>query len=174
MTGGDSFPKLTLILGHASSGKSAWAEGEVRSAAGSTRPTYVATARLLDEEMRARARRHAQRRGAAWDVVEADADLATVCSRCRGTTLIDCATLWLTGLVMDGASWEDPLEGWITAMRAAPAAFWVVSNDVGGGVTPDNAMARRFQRDQGAVNQRLAAAADSVALVTAGLAQWLK
>jgi adenosylcobinamide kinase/adenosylcobinamide-phosphate guanylyltransferase len=83
--------------------------------------------------------------------------------------------MWLTDLVLSGRDWRPPAEAWIAAMTAHEAArFTVVSNDVGGGVTPENALARRFQRDQGALNQRLAEAADRVVLVTAGLAQVLK
>jgi adenosylcobinamide kinase/adenosylcobinamide-phosphate guanylyltransferase len=170
----DGAPNLTLVLGHAASGKSAWAEAETLREPG--RPVYVATARLRDAEMRAKARDHALRRGDAWTLVEEETDLAGIAATARSDdiVLIDCATLWLTNLVMDDIPWQTPAQVWIDAMDAAPARFMVVSNDVGGGITPDNAMARRFQRAQGALNQRLAAAADRVVVVTAGLAQVLK
>jgi adenosylcobinamide kinase/adenosylcobinamide-phosphate guanylyltransferase len=169
----DPLPPLTLVLGHAASGKSAWAEAEAAWHHDSV--CYVATARLRDAEMRRKARAHAARRPAGWTLVEGD-DLATICAARQAgeAVLIDCATMWLTNLVMDEAGWEAPLDGWIAAMAASAARFVVVSNDVGGGVTPDNALARRFQRAQGAVNQRLAAAADRVVLVTAGLPLVLK
>ena len=173
MTGTGIDSALTVVLGHAASGKSAWAERMVEARPGGRSMTYVATARILDAEMAAKVERHtARRRG--WDTLEAQTDLAAACRGRDGTVLIDCATMWLTNLAMDGTPWEDPLAAWIAAMRTAPARFWVVSNDVGGGVTPDNAMARAFQRMQGEANQRLAAAADHVVLVTAGLPQWLK
>lgn len=166
-------PRITLVIGHAASGKSAFAEAAAGEA-GLPR-TYVATARLWDDEMRAKARDHAARRGPDWTLVETPPDLASACAGASGAVLVDCATLWLTGLSMDGQDWAAPAEAWIAAMRAnAGARFWVVSNDVGGGVTPEGPMARRFQRDQGALNQRLAAAADAVVLVTAGLPQVLK
>lgn len=166
--------KLTLVLGHASSGKSAWAEAE--AVENSHRLIYVATSRLWDEEMTAKARDHAARRGSRWTLVEEPVDLAAICAARQADemALIDCATMWLTNLIMDETPWEAPAEAWIAAMTTSPALFIVVSNDVGGGVTPDNELARRFQRAQGALNQRLAAAAGRVVLVTAGLAQVLK
>ncbi|MFO6464743.1 bifunctional adenosylcobinamide kinase/adenosylcobinamide-phosphate guanylyltransferase [Jannaschia sp. KMU-145] len=166
--------KLTLVLGHAASGKSRFAEKHA-IAYGYVR-TYVATARILDKEMQSKVVAHRADRGADWALVECDRDLARVCSQARDREvwLIDCATMWLTNLMMDEAEWRQAAEAWIAAMAASPGRFVVVSNDVGGGVTPDNALARRFQREQGALNQMLAEAADGVALVTAGLPQWLK
>lgn len=165
---------ITLVLGHAASGKSLWAEREVLRRGGPM--IYVATARVGDAEMRAKVRAHADRRGPEWTLIEAPDDLEAVCAdRAAGDmVLIDCATLWLTNRMMDDDDWQALANEWISAMKAAPARFVVVSNDVGGGVTPDNAMARRFQRMQGDLNQRLAAAADAVYLVTAGLPQRLK
>ncbi|WP_109565374.1 bifunctional adenosylcobinamide kinase/adenosylcobinamide-phosphate guanylyltransferase [Jannaschia seohaensis] len=165
-------PHLTLVLGHAASGKSAWAEAQVQAQDG--RPTYVATATLWDDEMRAKAQTHAARRGADWDLIDGPEDLARTCRGLTGPVLVDCATMWLMGLMMEDRDWEAPTEAWIHAMAGSDATFHVVSNDVGGGVTPDNALARRFQRAQGMLNQRLAAAADAVFLVTAGLPQRLK
>tara|TARA_R110002012_G_scaffold167117_1_gene330555 strand:- start:1790 stop:2293 length:504 start_codon:yes stop_codon:yes gene_type:complete len=164
----------TLALGHAASGKSNWAETEIMQLEG--RAVYVATARVLDGEMRAKVELHATRRGTEWSLIEEALDLPGVCAdRRRGeVVLIDCATMWLTNLMLDGMDWEEPTEAWISAMKSSPAHFIVVSNDVGGGITPDNAMARQFQRDQGALNQRLAAALDRVVLVTAGMPQRLK
>lgn len=165
---------LTLVLGHAASGKSLWAERAVLEGAG--KAVYIATAEAMDEEMQEKIVLHAGRRGPAWSLVEAPRDLAQACSGVPAETavLVDCATLWLTNLTMDGRDWRREAEAWIAAMAASGARFTVVSNDVGGGVTPDNAMARAFQRDQGALNQRLAAAADRVVFVTAGLPQVLK
>ncbi|TFL18004.1 bifunctional adenosylcobinamide kinase/adenosylcobinamide-phosphate guanylyltransferase [Jannaschia formosa] len=168
----DKSSRLTLVLGHAASGKSAWAEAQVLALGG--RPTYVATAALGDAEMAAKARAHAARRGDAWVLIEGPEDLAATCRALTGPVLVDCATMWLTRLMMEDRDWQEPAAGWIDAMRGNRAIFHVVSNDVGGGVTPDNALARGFQRAQGELNQRLAAAADRVVLVTAGLPQVLK
>ena len=165
---------IHLVLGGASSGKSAWAEAEVFRSGG--RPVYFATARLLDREMRDKAELHARRRGGAWTLLETPDDLASACAASGedDTVVIDCATMWLTNRMMDEEPWAPAADLWIAAMAAAPARFVVVSNDLSGGVVPENAMARRFQRMQGELNQRLAAAADRVHLVTAGLAQRLK
>ncbi len=165
---------LTLVLGHAASGKSAWSEAEVLRTAGSA--LYIATAQALDAEMRAKIELHAARRGAAWSLVEEPLDLALACSGVGAGTavLIDCATLWLTNMTLAGRDWQPAAADWIAAMAASGRRFTVVSNDVGGGVTPDNALARAFQRAQGELNQRLAAAAERVVLVTAGLPQVLK
>lgn len=165
---------LTFALGHAASGKSAWAETEVLRMGGA--PVYVATARAWDDEMRAKVAAHAARRGSDWRLVEAETELAAICAGAAANEvlLVDCATMWLTNLMMDERAWEPAAEAWLAAMRDGAARVVVVSNDVGGGVTPDNAMARGFQRMQGALNQRLAAAADRVVLVTAGLPQVLK
>ena len=171
MTSG-TLENLALVLGHAASGKSDHAEALVR-ATGLPR-AYVATARALDAEMAAKVAAHAVARGPGWRLVEAPTDLAAACADATGAVLVDCATMWLTNLAMDGVDWRAPAEAWLAAMAAAPARFVVVSNDVGGGVTPANAMARAFQRDQGALNRRLAAAAARVELVTAGLPQRLK
>ena len=169
----DQRPRLTLVLGHAASGKSAWAERAVTACPGPW--TYVATGAAGDGEMADRIAAHAARRGPGWRLTEEPLDLAGACAAARGPVLVDCATMWLSNLAMDGAAWDTRADDWIAAMRANPdSRFWVVSNDVGGGVVPANAMARQFQRDQGMLNQRLAAAADRVVLVTAGLPQVLK
>ena len=168
----------TLVIGHAASGKSAWAESMVLAMAAEAggRAVYVATAAVLDGEMRARVAAHTARRGQDWDLIETPPDLALACAarRQKETVLVDCATLWLTSLVIAGRDWRGPAEAWIDAMATSPARFVVVTNDVGGGVVPDNALARRFQRDQGALNQMLAAAMPRVVVVTAGLPLWLK
>ncbi|WP_371156400.1 bifunctional adenosylcobinamide kinase/adenosylcobinamide-phosphate guanylyltransferase [Jannaschia sp. 2305UL9-9] len=166
--------QITLVLGHAASGKSVWAEELVLSRGAVA--TYVATAALWDDDMRAKARRHAERRGPEWSLIEGRDDLDAICTEAGAgdILLIDCATMWLTGLMMQDRDWSAPADAWIAAMARTKAQVVVVSNDIGGGITPDNALARRFQRAQGALNQRLAAAADAVVLVTAGLPQVLK
>ncbi|SFJ36401.1 bifunctional adenosylcobinamide kinase/adenosylcobinamide-phosphate guanylyltransferase [Jannaschia pohangensis] len=165
---------ITVVLGHAASGKSRWAEDEVDRLDGAA--IYVATARIWDAEMGTKVAAHAARRGTGWALIEEPLDLATVCAARQAgeVVLIDCATLWLTNLMMDDIDWQAAALKWFSAMSDSPATFVVVTNDVGGGVTPDNAMARQFQRMQGQLNQELAALADRVILVTAGLAQVLK
>ena len=164
-------------MGHAASGKSEWAEREVRAAARAEgrRPTYLATARAGDREVAVKVAAHAARRGDEWDLVEEPVDLTSAAAALDGPVLIDCLTMWLTNMLPDGDRWEENAQAWLDKMADADSArFWLVSNDVGGGVTPANALARRFQRMQGLLNQRVAARADRVVLVTAGLAQELK
>lgn len=167
-----------LVIGHAASGKSVWAERETLRMSVQTggRAVYVATADASDAEMRAKIADHAARRDPAWALIETPPDLAATCAARSPdeVVLVDCATLWLTSMTMAGRDWRRPAEAWIAAMAAGPARFVVVTNDVGGGVVPDNAMARAFQRDQGALNQALAAAMARVVAVTAGLPARLK
>jgi adenosylcobinamide kinase/adenosylcobinamide-phosphate guanylyltransferase len=161
-------PQLTLVLGGARSGKSRYAESLV---AASPPPwIYVATAQAQDTEMAGRIADHRARRGAGWHTIEAPHDLAAAIDAApAGAILVDCLTLWLTNRMLaksdidaDTGSLEAAL-----ARRGGPAVL--VSNEVGSGVVPDNALARRFRDLQGRLNQRLAAGADRVILVVAGL-----
>jgi adenosylcobinamide kinase/adenosylcobinamide-phosphate guanylyltransferase len=163
-----------LVIGHASSGKSFWAEGLVDRWAG--RSVYFATTRGGDAEIRGKVERHRRRRGARWRTVEVPIGLAAALAQVGPdhAILVDCATMWLANLGEDGVDWRPEAEALIEAMGACPARICVVTNDVGGGVVPANALARRFQRDQGELNQRLAAAVGHVVLVTAGLPLALK
>ncbi len=169
-----TLPHFTLILGGAASGKSAFAE---RLLARAQRPlTYIATAEALDGEMRAKIDAHRARRDANWTTIEAPLDLtgALATAPAEGAVLVDCASLWLTNHLLaehDLAAEETRL---MRAIAACPAPIAVVSNEVGAGGVAENALARRFQAAQGALNQRLAAEAGLVVLVVAGLAQVLK
>jgi adenosylcobinamide kinase / adenosylcobinamide-phosphate guanylyltransferase len=161
-------PQLTLVLGGARSGKSRYAESLVAA----TPPpwTYVATAQAQDAEMAGRIAHHRARRSAGWHTIEAPHDLAAAIDAApAGAILVDCLTLWLTNRMLaegdidaDTCSLEAAL-----ARRGGPAVL--VSNEVGSGIVPDNALARRFRDLQGRLNQRLAAGADRVILVVAGL-----
>lgn len=172
MTG--SLPALTLVIGGARSGKSAFAERLVR---GSGRPRrYIATAEAWDDEMRARIAQHRADRGNGWLTVEAPLDLPAALAQVPPdeAVLIDCATLWLTNHLLadhDIAAESSALLGAITAC-AAPVV--IVSNETGWGIVPENALARRFRDEQGRLNQRLAAAAHLVVTVIAGLPLALK
>ncbi len=168
-------PRLTLVLGGARSGKSRHAESLVTASA---RPpwVYVATAQALDAEMTERIAHHRARRGAGWQTVEAPHDLAGAIAAAPpdSALLVDCLTLWLTNRMLaeaDIAADTAALEAAL-ARRHAPSVL--VSNEVGSGVVPDNALARRFADLQGRLNQRIAAHADRVVLVVAGLPLTLK
>ena len=161
--------RLTLVLGGARSGKSRYAESLV--AACPPPWTYVATAEPLDDEMRARIAEHRARRGSDWRSIEAPRDLAGVLSEipAGAAVLVDCLTLWLSNLMLAAAEVDAETErlGGVLARAATPLVL--VSNEVGSGIVPDNALARRFRDAQGRLNQRVAARADRVVLMVAGL-----
>lgn len=171
-----AFPRLSLVVGGARSGKSSLAERLVR-ASGLPR-TYIATAEAWDDEMADRIARHRDDRGADWHTVEAPRDLAGALAGAQGAVLIDCATLWLTNVMLGGADRGADLGAEVSALLAAlaahPGPVVVVSNEVGWGIVPENALARAFRDEQGRLNQQIAAAADLVLGVMAGLPMVLK
>ncbi|WP_354544109.1 bifunctional adenosylcobinamide kinase/adenosylcobinamide-phosphate guanylyltransferase [Roseovarius sp. MBR-78] len=166
--------RLTLVLGGAASGKSAFAEGLVRRTG--LAPVYLATARAHDDEMRAKLRQHRARRDAAWRTVEAPRDLGPALGSVTAgeVVLLDCATMWLSNHMLAGSDLAGTEAALMAALDACAAPVVVVSNEVGLSVVPENALARAFQRAQGELNQRLAARAGLVVNVIAGLPQVLK
>ena len=169
----DSLPSLTLVLGGARSGKSAYAESLV------TRPgaVYVATAEAVDNEMGERIARHRARRGEGWITVEAPLDLgAALHAHAPGASgiLIDCVTVWLGNLMHAGRDIDREAGSLLESLAAPAAPVVLVANEVGLGVVPDNPMARAFRDHAGRLNQALAARADRVVLVTAGIPIVLK
>jgi adenosylcobinamide kinase / adenosylcobinamide-phosphate guanylyltransferase len=168
-------PRLTLVLGGARSGKSRHAEGLV--AAFPTPWLYVATAEGLDDEMRDRIAEHRARRGADWETVDAPLDLPEVIARHRGrheVLLIDCLTLWLSNVMLSGRDTAAERARLLQGLRGADKTIVAVSNEVGLGLVPDNALARRFRDEQGRLNAEVAALAEHVVLMAAGLPLVLK
>ena len=166
--------KLTLVLGGAASGKSVFAEGLV---AGSGRPrVYIATAEAWDVEMKTKIARHQGARGSGWRTVEAPREVPQALGGIMPgeAVLLDCATLWLTNLMLTDADLAAQESELFQAIDACPAPVVVVSNEIGLGVVPDTLLGRRFREAQGGLNQRLAAKADLVVLVAAGLPLVLK
>ncbi len=163
---------VTLVLGGARSGKSALAERLTLAAGGP--PVYVATAEAWDDEMRARIALHrAQRDGQGWRTIEAPISMPQALGETSGPVLVDCLTLWLTNLMLG----EHDIEAATTALLAAldrPALTVLVANEVGLGIVPDNALARRFRDAAGRLNQTIAARADTVVFTAAGLPLVLK
>lgn len=165
---------VTLVLGGARSGKSAHAEALVARA---DMPIYLATAEARDGEMTERIRQHRARRGARWTTVEEPLDLtgrlAALAAPGRAV-LVDCLTLWLSNLIGTG---RDPDAAGAALVRALPALggpVVFVANEVGLGIVPDNALARAFRDVAGRLNQEVAAAAERVVFVAAGLPLTLK
>ena len=167
-------PDLSLVLGGARSGKSAFAERLVLSAART--PVYVATAEAWDDEMRARIASHRTARGAAWRTVEAPRDVAGVLAAAAAdeAVLVDCATLWLTNHLLAEADLDRQTEVLLDAVATCAAPVVIVSNEVGWSIVPENALARAFRDAQGRLNQRLATEAGLVVAVMAGLPLVLK
>ncbi len=156
---------LTLVLGGARSGKSRHAEGLVSAGPGPW--TYVATAQAWDDEMRARIAVHRGRRGAGWVTVEAPIDVAGALG--EGPVLVDCLTLWLTNVMLADMDVEAAGARLAEAVTGREAPTVLVSSEVGLGIVPENALARRFRDAAGVLHQRLAAQADAVVLMVAGI-----
>jgi adenosylcobinamide kinase / adenosylcobinamide-phosphate guanylyltransferase len=166
--------RLTLVLGGARSGKSAYAEGLVRPCAPPW--TYLATAQAFDDEMRARIDQHRGRRDARWQTIEAPLELVEAISapELPRPLLIDCLTLWLSNTLLAGADLTAASDRLIDALAAANGPIVAVSNEVGLGIVPDTPLGRQFRDAQGWLNQRVAAVADRVVLLAAGLPLTLK
>lgn len=169
-----TLPDLTLVLGGAACGKSDFAESLVLQ--GENAPVYIATAQIFDDEMAAKASRHRDQRGDRWTTIEEPLDLPGVLGRCTPdqAVLIDCATLWLTNVMLGDHDIAAHTTRLCDALRACPAPVVIVSNEVGQGIVPDNALSRKFRNAQGTLNQIIAAKADLVVAVMAGLPLVLK
>lgn len=164
---------VTLVLGGARSGKSALAER--LTLRGGASPVYIATAEAWDDEMRAKIAAHrAQRDGQGWRTIEAPLDLPSALAQAgQAPVLVDCLTLWLTNLMLGEHDIDAATAAVIPALRR-PALTVLVANEVGLGIVPDNALARRFREAAGRLNQQMAALAGTVVFTAAGLPLVLK
>jgi adenosylcobinamide kinase/adenosylcobinamide-phosphate guanylyltransferase len=170
----DGLPALTLITGGAKSGKSRFAEGLVMQSG--RRRIYIATAQAWDDEMRDRIAAHQADRGEGWQTLEAPRDVAGALAGAGpgDVVLLDCATLWLTNVMLAGAGLPAEADRLLAALQACAAPVVVVTNELGWSIVPDNALARRFRDAQGRLNQRLAEQAGLVVAVISGLPLVLK
>jgi adenosylcobinamide kinase / adenosylcobinamide-phosphate guanylyltransferase len=165
-------PRLILVLGGARSGKSRHAEGLI-----SAHPapwTYIATAQAFDEEMRERIGEHQSRRDEGWRTVDAPLDLASAIETAQGPALVDCLTLWLTNLMLGGHELKPAFARLAEVLGRASGPVVLVSNEVGLSIVPENALARAFRDEQGLLNQQIAALADRVVFMVAGLPMVVK
>ncbi len=171
-------PNKILVLGGAASGKSAFAEGLLD---GVTPRVYIATAQAFDNEMTDKIAEHKTRRGADWHTIESPRGLAKAIENAppnapQGAILVDCITMWLAN-IMD-ADMDTDMDGEIAALlhvfETSEKQLILVSNETGLGIVPDSPLARRFRQSQGELNQALAARADCVIQVIAGLPLFLK
>lgn len=164
-----------LVLGGARSGKSRYAQQRVEACVG--RLAYIATAQALDAEMEDRIARHRADRDARWHTVEAPLALAAALARAgesHAAILVDCLTLWMSNLLLADRDVQHEGMALAETVAACPVPVALVANEVGLGIVPDNALARRFRDEAGWLNQRLAAMADEVVFVAAGLPMVLK
>ncbi|MCE4222244.1 bifunctional adenosylcobinamide kinase/adenosylcobinamide-phosphate guanylyltransferase [Methylobacterium sp. C25] len=163
---------MTLVLGGARSGKSSHAERLIESAPGPW--TYLATAQAWDDEMRERIAIHRQRRSADWITRDVPIDLPQAVCEAHGPVLVDCLTLWLTNVMLAEVDLAAAVCALSEACAAATGPLVLVGNEVGLGIVPDNALARRFRDEAGRLHQRLAATADRVVFMVAGLPMTVK
>jgi adenosylcobinamide kinase/adenosylcobinamide-phosphate guanylyltransferase len=161
--------RLTLVLGGARSGKSRYAESVITALPPPW--IYVATAEAGDDEMAQRIAQHRAQRGQGWQTIEAAHDLALPLETtpAGAPVLIDCLTLWLTNRMLANADVDAEIRRLEETLDQRSGPVVLVSNEVGFGIVPDNALARRFRDLQGRLNQRIAARADRVVLMVAGL-----
>lgn len=167
---------IEFFLGGARSGKSRLAEAAVENS--ELKKVYLATAQARDDEMQQRIARHQNDRGAQWLTLEAPLALTRILQeqaspdRC---ILVDCLTLWLSNwLEADEARWPQVKQEFITALPTLPGRIVLVSNEVGQGIVPMNALARRFVDESGWLHQELADVCQRVSFVVAGIPITLK
>jgi adenosylcobinamide kinase/adenosylcobinamide-phosphate guanylyltransferase len=166
---------IVLVLGGARSGKSAFAERLVEESG--LAPIYVATAEAGDPEMIDRIATHRKQRGTAWRTIEVRDRLEEALAAEAGegrAVLVDCLTLWLSNLMLAGADIEARTQALAEKAAALPGLVIFVSNEVGLGIVPDTPLGRRFRDAQGRLNQTIAAIADRVVFMAAGLPLYLK
>jgi adenosylcobinamide kinase / adenosylcobinamide-phosphate guanylyltransferase len=167
-----ALPQLTFVLGGARSGKSAYAESLL---AHTPFRVYIATAVAFDDEMQDKITDHQRHRGDEWETVEAPINVAQGIEAHPGRPLLlDCLTVWIGNLMHEEVDVDEHMSALVECLTAAPGPLVVVSNEVGLGLVPDNPMARRFRDYAGRLNQRVAAIAPRVVLVTAGIPLTLK
>lgn len=165
---------LTLLLGGARSGKSAHAE---QLATAFPPPwAYIATAQAYDDEMVERIALHRARRADGWETLDAPLDLVGAIGSVPDgrPLLVDCLTLWLSNHRLAEHDLERESERLADVLGKPRGPWFVVANEVGLGIVPDNALARRFRDAAGRLNQKIAARADRVLFMVAGLPMQVK
>ena len=165
---------LTLVIGGARSGKSRHAEICVERHA--PPHAYIATAQAFDDEMRARIDEHRARRSADWQTIDAPFELVSALNGVpdRQSVLIDCLTLWLTNVMLAERDVDEESRQLADVLAKPRGPWFVVSNEVGLGIVPDNPLGRRFRDAAGRLNQMVAERASSVIFMVAGLPMKVK
>lgn len=167
--------KVIFVTGGARSGKSSFA---LRQASGiDGRKAHIATATAGDAEMQERIERHRRDRGSAWDTIEEPLRIAAVVRRSANryeAMVLDCLTLWLSNLMSNNLSAAEETDTFCSALSVLSCPLYIVSNEVGMGIVPENAVARQFRDLAGQMNQKIAGIADEAYLVVAGIAMKIK
>ena len=158
---------LVLVTGGVSSGKSRHALA--RAGAHGSKVLFVATCVPRDDEMRAKVERHRAERPSSWTTVEASRDVAKALRPGFDAAVVDCLTLLVSQMMVEGAPEADILGEVDRLCGAATGPLYVVTNEVGAGVVPESELGRRFREVAGRANQRVAARADEVILMVAGI-----
>ena len=165
---------FSLVLGGQRSGKSVFAESVIESSGGGF---YVATSESLDVEMDERITTHQARRGEQWKTIEEPVllvDALLSLKGCNQPALVDCLTLWLSNIMALDKNIDAEIDGLCALVKILDFHVIFVSNEVGQGIIPDNALARKFVDCAGKMNQRIADVAENVVFVTAGVPHKLK
>jgi adenosylcobinamide kinase/adenosylcobinamide-phosphate guanylyltransferase len=172
--------KITFVIGGARSGKSSFALKTASALEG--QKAYLATAEALDQEMKERICKHKEERGATWDTHEEPVKIAVMLQGMMDrydVVVLDCLTLWLSNLVCNNMDCDKEINDLMNVLQNAKretrnAKLFIVSNEVGMGIVPENELARRFRDFAGILNQKVAEIADEVYLVTAGIPMKIK
>jgi len=163
--------KIIFITGSARSGKSSFVLNEALKISG--KKAYIATAEALDKEMGERIEEHKKQRGKDWDTYEEPLEIAEVIKKIEGkysVIVIDCLTVWLSNIMHAGLNIKAEIEHLISSLATCHSSLvYIVSNEVGMGIVPDNEMARRFRDLAGFLNQRVAGIAHEVYLLVSGI-----
>jgi adenosylcobinamide kinase/adenosylcobinamide-phosphate guanylyltransferase len=167
--------RTTFVIGGARSGKSSFALREAAKIEG--QKAYIATAQALDDEMKARIRKHKGERGADWDTFEEPLKVPEIIADIKdkySVIVLDCLTLWLSNLMCSNKDCSKKIDDLIAVLENSKpetqnSKLFIVSNEVGMGIVPENELARRFRDAAGSVNQKVAEIADEVYLVAAGI-----
>jgi adenosylcobinamide kinase/adenosylcobinamide-phosphate guanylyltransferase len=169
--------EIVFVLGGTRSGKSSFALREASRIEG--RKLFVATAQAYDEEMEERIAKHRSERKDDWETLEEPIDLAgavRVACQTHHVAIVDCLTIWLSNLMGAEGDIEKAQDEFIESLKGAPGSLslFIVSNEVGMGIVPENAMARQFRDLAGRLNQRVAEVASRVFFVAAGIPMKIK
>jgi adenosylcobinamide kinase / adenosylcobinamide-phosphate guanylyltransferase len=169
--------ELVFVLGGARSGKSSWALGYTEEHYRSY--LFLATAEVRDEEMAERVQRHQASRGPQWNLLEEPLEISeALFSKCASVeaVLVDCLTIWLSNVMLNKVEDDITLyqEHLLDVLSMKRQAIILVANEVGGGLVPESALGRKFRDNAGLLNQKIAALADKVIYMTAGLPWFIK